>query len=98
MVKWTKHTIINGGRTIMATYIEALELLFMNKSFYSTGETYEDIVWEDGIPGFTKEEFLQAFNTVDQIKAQKNEAFLSAITKLQSLGLTTDEARAIVGK
>jgi hypothetical protein len=81
----------------MATYIEALELLFLNKSFYSTGETYEDIVWEDDIPAFTKEEFLAAFETVDQIKNEKNQARISALTKLQSLGLTEDEAKAIVG-
>jgi len=97
MDKWRKHTSVNGGRTIMATYIEALELLFLNKSFYSTGETYEDIVWEDDIPAFTKEEFLAAFETVDQIKNEKNQARISALTKLQSLGLTEDEAKAIVG-
>ena len=81
----------------MATYIEALEVLFLNKSFYSTGETYEDIVWEDGIPTFTKEEFLAAFETADQIKNEKSQARVSAITKLESLGLTEDEAKAIVG-
>jgi hypothetical protein len=82
----------------MATYYEVLHYLASDKEFYSAGDTYEDIVWKDGIPGFTKQEFLQAFDTVDEIKTQKNEAFLSAITKLQSLGLTTDEARAIVGQ
>lgn len=81
----------------MATYIEVLHYLSPGKSFYSTGETYEDIVWEDNIPGFTKQEFLAAFETVEQIKNEKNQALVSALTKLQSLGLTEDEARAIAG-
>lgn len=81
----------------MATYYEVLHYLSSDKEFYSAGETYEDIVWENDIPGFTKEEFLAAFETVDQIKNEKNQARLSALTKLQSLGLTEDEAKAIVG-
>jgi hypothetical protein len=81
----------------VATFIEVLEYLSADKQFYSTGETYEDIVWEDGIPGFTKQEFLQAFENLDIIKEERNQAIVSAITKLQSLGLTTDEAKAIVG-
>jgi hypothetical protein len=81
----------------MATYYEVLHYLSSGKEFYSAGETYEDIVWQDETPGFTKQEFLQAFETVDQIKNEKNQARVSAITKLQSLGLTEDEAKAIVG-
>jgi hypothetical protein len=81
----------------MATFFEVLHYLSPGKSFYSVGETYEDIIWEDGSPRFTKEEFLAAFETVDQIKNEKNQARVSAITKLQSLGLTEDEAKAIVG-
>jgi hypothetical protein len=81
----------------MATFIEVLHYLSPGKSFQSFGETYEDIVWENAIPGFTKEEFLAAFETVDQIKNERNQARVSAITKLQSLGLTEDEAKAIVG-
>jgi hypothetical protein len=81
----------------MATYYEVLHYLSSDKEFYSSGETYEDIVWGNGIPGFTKEEFLAAFETVDQIKNEKNQARVSAITKLQSLGLTEAEAKEIIG-
>jgi hypothetical protein len=81
----------------MATYYEVLHYLSSDKEFYSAGETYEDIVWGDDIPGFTKEEFLAAFETVDQIKNEKSQARISAIIKLQSLGLTEDEAKAISG-
>lgn len=81
----------------MATYYEVLHYLSSDKEFYSAGETYEDIVWGDGIPAFTKEEFLQAFENLDEIKNKKNETLISAIVKLQSLGLTADEAKAIVG-
>lgn len=81
----------------MATYYEVLHYLSSGKEFYSTGETYEDIVWGNGVPAFSKEQFLAAFATVDEIKNKKNEALISAMTKLQSLGLTTDEAKAIVG-
>jgi hypothetical protein len=81
----------------MATFIEVLHYLSPGKSFYSLGETYEDIVWEEGSPRFTKEEFLETFEVVDQVKNEKNQARVSAITKLQSLGLTEDEAKAIAG-
>ena len=97
MAKWRKHNVINGGNTIMATYIEVLHYLSPGKFFQSFGETYEDIVWENDIAGFTKQEFLAAFETVDQIKNEKNQALVSALTKLQSLGLTEDEAKAIAG-
>jgi hypothetical protein len=81
----------------MATYIEVLHYLSPGKSFHSFGETYEDIIWEDGSPRFTKEEFLATFETVDQIKNEKSQARVSALTKLQALGLTEDEAKAIAG-
>jgi hypothetical protein len=81
----------------MATYIEVLHYLSPGKFFQSFGETYEDIVWENDIPGFTKEEFLQAFETVDQIKNEKIAVIASATSKLQALGLTEEEARAIAG-
>lgn len=81
----------------MATYYEVLHYLSSDKGFYSAGETYEDIVWEDGIPGFTKEEFLETFETLEIVKNTKNEALTSAIVKLQALGLTIDEAKAVIG-
>ena len=81
----------------MATFFEVLHYLSPGKSFYSVGETYEDIVWEDGSPRFTKEEFLATFETVEQIKNEKNQARVSALTKLQALGLTEDEAKSIAG-
>jgi hypothetical protein len=81
----------------MAAFFEVLHYLSPGKSFYSVGETYEDIVWEEGSPRFTKEEFLATFETVDQIQNEKNQARVSALIKLQALGLTEDEAKAIAG-
>jgi hypothetical protein len=81
----------------MVEFTEVLHYLSAGKSFYSTGETYEDIVWEEGSPRFTKEEFLETFETLEVLKNQKSEALASAMSKLQSLGLTTDEAKAIIG-
>jgi hypothetical protein len=81
----------------MATYYEVLHYLSSDKEFYSSGTTYEDIIWKDETPGFTKQEFLAAFETVDQIKNEKNQLVVSAIAKLEALGLTEDEARAIAG-
>jgi len=79
----------------MATYFEVLHHLSSGRSFHSFGETYEDIVWEDGVPKFTKEEFLETFETLDQIKNEKNEARISAVNKLAALGLTPEEIAAI---
>jgi len=81
----------------MATYYEVLHYLASDKEFHSAGTTYEDIVWEDGIPGFTKQEFLQAFEDLDRVTDEKARTIASATSKLQSLGLTEDEARAIAG-
>jgi hypothetical protein len=81
----------------MVEFTEVLHYLSPGRSFYSTGETYEDIIWEEGSPRFTKEEFLETFETLEVLKNQKNEARISALTKLQSLGLTEDEAKAIMG-
>jgi hypothetical protein len=81
----------------MATYYEVLHYLASGKEFHSAGTTYEDIIWVDGIPGFTKEEFLQAFEDLDRIADEKTRTVTSAISKLQALGLTEEEARAIAG-
>ena len=81
----------------MATFIEVLHYLSPGKSFHSFGETYEDIVWEDDVPGFTKEEFLQAFEDLDRIKDERTRTIASATSKLLALGLTEEEARAIAG-
>jgi hypothetical protein len=81
----------------VATYYEVLHYLSSDKGFYSAGDTYEDIVWEDGIPAFTKQEFLQAFETLEILKNEKTQTLISAINKLESLGLTEDEAKAIIG-
>ena len=79
----------------MATFFEVLNHLSPGKSFYSFGETYEDIVWEDGTPRFTKEEFLETFETLEIIKNEKNETRISAINKLAALGLTPEEIASL---
>jgi len=97
MDKWRKHDVVDGGNAIMATYYEVLHYLASDKEFHSAGTTYEDIVWEDGIPGFTKQEFLQAFEDLDNATDEKARTIASATSKLQALGLTEEEARAIAG-
>jgi hypothetical protein len=97
MDKWRKYDVTDGGNTIMATYYEVLHYLSSGKEFHSAGTTYEDIVWGDGIPGFTKEEFLQAFEDLDNAEDEKARTIASATSKLQALGLTEEEARAIAG-
>jgi hypothetical protein len=75
----------------MAKFYEVLNYLASDKQFYSYGETYEDIVWEDGIPSFTKEEFLNAFEELDNIKLQKK---IEVEQKLNALGLTLEDIKA----
>ena len=86
----------------MSNYAKAIRSLRPDSEFVITGNDLDNIQWHviDGaIP--TKAEILAAVKVVE--KAEKNEIDqkvadrLSAITKLAALGLTEDEAKAIIG-
>ena len=74
----------------MATFGEVIAYLGVGKEFYGYGETYEDIIWVNGEPEFTKQEFLDAFEQLDAIKAQKK---AEVEAKLSTLGLTIEDIR-----
>lgn len=76
----------------MASFIEVLEYLAPGKQYYGYGSEYEDIIWVDGEAPFTKKQFLAAFDKVDEMKAK---AKADAEAKLQALGLTVDDLKAL---
>lgn len=82
--------------------VKAIKKLRPDAEFVITGEDLDNIDWHvitGEIP--TKAEILAAVKVVE--KAEKDEANQriadreSAITKLAALGLTEDEAKAIIG-
>jgi gentisate 1,2-dioxygenase len=77
----------------MATLGEVLTFLAPDREYHGYGPDYEDIIWLDGSAPFTKEQFLAAF---DQVDAMKQEAKAAAEAKLQALGLTAEDIKALL--
>ncbi len=82
----------------MAKSYEVLSYLRPNGGYVQTGETYEDITFLECEP-FTKEEYENGFAEYDAWKAEE-EANLAAAKKkaeekLNALGLTTDDLKAL---
>lgn len=82
--------------------VKAIRKLHPNSEFVITGDDLDNIEWhviEGAIP--TKAEILAAVAVVEQEEAdaieQATAAKASAIAKLAALGLTEDEAKAIIG-
>lgn len=83
----------------MATNIEVLAFLRPNGGYVQVGSDYEGITFEAQCEPFTKEEYLAAFNLVDEYnankeaeKAAKREA---ALAKLALLGLDEQDIKAL---
>lgn len=82
----------------MAKFNEVLGWLRPNGGYYAVGTEYEGIQFIECDP-FTKEEFLAAFDEYDawvlQQEADKQAKRLTALAKLQALGLDEDDLKAL---
>jgi len=81
--------------------INALTSLRPGEEWILDGESYEDLIWLSNTIKPTIEELEIASDQFEQneinVALQKEKAKESALAKLQKLGLTEEEARAIAG-
>jgi hypothetical protein len=82
----------------MATNIEVLNFLIPQGGWVAYGDAYEGIEFLDCEP-ITKEQFDLGFAQFDAWKAEQDAALAadkaSATAKLEALGLTTDDLKAL---
>ena len=83
----------------MATNIEVLSFLRPNGGYVQVGESYDGITFEPQCEPFTEAEYEAGFAAYDAWKsnqdAAKATAKAAAEAKLEALGLTTDDLRAL---
>jgi hypothetical protein len=83
----------------MALPGQVLFMLCPDIEYTLSGENYEDIVWHNGSPAITKEQFEAGFAQYDAWKAEqdlaKAQTKASAEAKLEALGLTADDLKAL---
>lgn len=83
----------------MARSYEVLEMLCDGVEYLCRGLTYEDIEWLGNEPAITKAEFEAGFAQYDAWKAEQEAAQAAAKAqaeaKLEALGLTTNDLRAL---
>lgn len=83
----------------MATAGQVLQMLCPNIEWTSYGESFDDIVWNDGTPPITKAQFEAGFAQYDAFKAEQDAtsaaAKAAAEAKLVALGLTADDLKAL---
>ena len=82
----------------MAKGVEVLEMLCPNTEWVITGNDYDSIQWIKGEP-ITKEQFEAGFAQCDAWKAEQDAKAVadkaSATAKLEALGLTVDDLKAL---
>ena len=82
----------------MATATDVLELLLPNGGWVMYGETFEGIQFIEATP-ITKAEFEAGFAQYDAYKAKQDAQMAadkaSATAKLEALGLTADDLKAL---
>ena len=83
----------------MATGTEVLEMLCPAGGWIISGNDFENIIWVDERPRCSKEQFEAGFQLVDEwkqaIEAKAIADKLSAQAKLEALGLTADDLKAL---
>ena len=83
----------------MATGGEVLTMLLPLGGWYISGDLYENILWIDERPRCTEAEFNAGFANYDSWKAEQDAqaeaAKLSAESKLEALGLTAEDLKAL---
>jgi glycogen debranching enzyme len=81
----------------MAKTFEILNLLCPNVEWTMYGDQYEGIIWHDGKPAITKEEFDEWMAKFDSWKAKQDSDKVKAkAALLERLGITEDEARLLI--
>jgi hypothetical protein len=82
----------------MATTSQVLKMLLPNGGYVVTGEAYENIEFIEAKP-ITKAQFEAGFAAFDKWQAEQDAAKAtakeSAESKLATLGLTTDDLKAL---
>jgi hypothetical protein len=83
----------------MATSLEVLEMLCPAGGWIISGDDFDGITWVDERPRCTKAQFEAGFAQYDAWKAEQEAeqaaAKASAEAKLEALGLTTDDLKAL---
>ena len=73
--------------------MQAIQTIRPNAEFTQTGLEYSDLIWNDNLQiKPTEEEFTTAVAEIQNIKIAKK---TTAEAKLQALGLTTDDLKAL---
>ena len=76
-----------------------LSMLLPTANFTIEGDDYDSIVWLDGKKLVTKEQFEAGFAQYDAWKAKQDATAeadkLAATSKLEALGLTADDLKAL---
>ena len=81
----------------MAKGSDVLEMLLPNGGWVISGDSFDSIIYDDGIKPITKKEFEAAFAQFDAWKAERDAT--RAATKaalLERLGITEDEAKLLL--
>ena len=85
----------------MIDYALILTINFAGKEWSLDGDFYDGLTWLSDTPKPTKEELEALWGSTQKTIADKEQAAIdvkvSALAKLASLGLTTDEIKALVG-
>ncbi len=83
----------------MAQSFEVMEMLCPAGGWILTGDDFDGITWVDDRPRCTKAEFEAGFAQYDAWKAEQDAQIAadkaSATAKLESLGLTADDLKAL---
>lgn len=83
----------------MAKASEVLEMLLPEGGWIISGENFENIIWVDERPRCTQEQFEAGFAEYDAWKAEQDAAKATAKAqaeaKLEALGLTADDLKAL---
>lgn len=82
----------------MAKSYEVLQMLRPQGGYTQVGEDYEGITFLEAEP-FTKKEYEEGFAKFDSLKVEQDkqaqEAKVAAQAKLEALGLTADDLKAL---
>ena len=83
----------------MATGANVLEMLCPQGGWILRGDDFDEITWVDDRPRCTKAEYEAGFAQYDAWKAEQDAEQaakkLAAETKLEALGLTADDLKAL---
>ena len=83
----------------MATGGDVLGMLCPLGGWIITGDDFNSVIWVDDRPKCTEQEFTNGFAEYDAWKVQQDAALAadkaSATAKLEALGLTADDLKAL---